>query len=85
MLEQIDLFADPPKQELSIPKNTELIEEDPQITTTILYMSKKELLRFKELAKIGIKEMFNQNYEQKGNLTDFILRLLEEKYGDKTV
>lgn len=55
--------------------------EDIEITTTILYMSRPELREFKTLAKIGIKDMFQEAFQQKGNLTDFILTLMREKYG----
>lgn len=55
--------------------------EDIEITTTILYMSRPELREFKTLAKIGIKDMFQETFQQKGNLTDFILTLMREKYG----
>lgn len=63
-----------------IPKDESPIQ-DVDITTTILYMSTKELKEFKELAKAGIKEMFGADFQQKGNLTDFILNLMREKYG----
>lgn len=57
--------------------------DETKITTTILYMSDKELKEFKHLAKKGIKEMFGQEYKQKGNLSDFLLNLLKEKYGNQ--
>lgn len=56
--------------------------ENVDITTTILYMSKEELKEFKVLAKKGIKQMFGQEFQQKGNLTDFLLTLMREKYGE---
>lgn len=67
--------------DFDIPKNQEPIE-DVEITTTILYMSKAELREFKKLAKIGVKEVFGQEFQQKGNLTDFLLYLLRKNYGD---
>lgn len=70
---------------------TELFEEefgegnqeidDTQITTTLLYFSDEELAEFKKLCKAGIKKMFGQEYQQKGNLSDFLLTLLRNNYG----
>jgi hypothetical protein len=59
----------------SAPDNTE-------ITTTILYFSKEELQQFKKLCKVGIKNEFGIEYQQKGNLSDFLLKILNEKYGN---
>ena len=59
----------------SAPDNTE-------ITTTILYFSKGELQQFKKLCKVGIKNEFGVEYQQKGNLSDFLLKILNEKYGN---
>ncbi len=70
--------------DLEIPKNTDPIEQV-DITTTILYMSKNELKEFKALAKEGIKQMFGEEFQQKGNLTDFLLNILRERYGNKTI
>lgn len=52
--------------------------QDVEITTTILYMSKQELKEFKTLAKQGIKKMYGQEFQQKGNLTDYILYLIKK-------
>ena len=41
--------------------------EDVEITTTILYFSRKELKEFKTLCKKGIRQEFGQEYQQKGN------------------
>lgn len=65
---------------LEIPKNTEPIQ-DINITTTILYMSEAELKEFKKLAKEGIKKLFGQEFQQKGNLTDYILNLMRKDNG----
>lgn len=62
-----------------IPKNNAPIE-DVDITTTILYMSTKELQEFKKLCKIGIKDKFGDSFQTKGNIADLILSLLKEKY-----
>lgn len=67
---------------LDLPKNTEP-REDVEITTTILYMSSQELKEFKKLAKEGIKRLFGAEFQQKGNLTDYILHLLREDNKEK--
>ena len=54
--------------------------EDIEITTTILYFSRLELKEFKALCKKGIKKEFGEDYQQKGNLSDLILKLLKQKY-----
>lgn len=59
----------------SAPDNTE-------ITTTILYFSKEELAQFKKLCKVGIKKEFGLEYQEKGNLSDLLLKILNEKYGN---
>lgn len=56
--------------------------EEVQITTTILYFSEPELKEFKSLAKKGIMKEFGQEFQQKGNLSDFLLKILREKYGE---
>jgi hypothetical protein len=59
----------------SPPDNTE-------ITTTILYFSKEELAQFKKLCKTGIKREYGAEFQQKGNLSDFLLLILNQKYGN---
>jgi len=54
--------------------------DDTEITTTILYFDKKELQEFKRLAKKGIKVEFQEEYQQKGNLSDFLLLVLKRLY-----
>ena len=56
--------------------------EDIEITTTILYFSRQELKEFKNLCKKGIKKEFGEEYQQKGNLSDFLLKILKQKYND---
>ena len=62
------------------------INNDPidntEITTTILYFSKEELSQFKKLCKEGIKKEFGAAYQQKGNLSDLLLKILNEKYAN---
>ncbi|MES2287297.1 MAG: hypothetical protein V4547_16515 [Bacteroidota bacterium] len=57
------------------------VEDDVNITTTLLYFSDEELTEFKTLAKAGIKKEFGQEFQQKGNLTDFLLIVLRKNYG----
>jgi hypothetical protein len=64
-------------------ENNEPIESV-DITTTILYMSREELKEFKTLCKDGIKEMFGQEFQQRGNLTDFLLTVLRERKNGTT-
>jgi hypothetical protein len=60
--------------------NSEL--DNTEITTTILYFSNEELAEFKKLCKVGIKKEFGQEYQQKGNLPDFLLTVLRKNYAD---
>jgi hypothetical protein len=55
--------------------------DNTEITTTILYFSTKELKEFKKLCKAGIKKEFGEQYMQKGNLSDFLIKILNQKYG----
>lgn len=57
--------------------------DETQITTTLLYFSDEELTEFKKLCKIGIKKMFGEQYQKKGNLSDFLLTLLKQNYGSE--
>lgn len=59
-------------------------EDDTQITTTILYFSEEELKEFKQLCKEGIKVEFKEDFQQKGNLSDFLLTVLKRHYGTET-
>jgi len=56
--------------------------DETEITTTMLYFSKQELKEFKELCKKGIKIEYNEDFQQKGNLSDFLLLILNKKYGN---
>tara|TARA_R110002124_G_scaffold306_1_gene1221 strand:- start:2137 stop:2352 length:216 start_codon:yes stop_codon:yes gene_type:complete len=56
--------------------------ENVEITTTMLYFSRQELKEFKTLCKKGIKKEFGEQYQQKGNLSDLLLKILNEKYND---
>ena len=56
--------------------------DNTEITTTILYFSKEELAQFKKLCKVVIKKEFGVEYQQKGNLSDLLLKILNEKYGN---
>tara|TARA_R100000656_G_C3931463_1_gene124911 strand:+ start:274 stop:507 length:234 start_codon:yes stop_codon:yes gene_type:complete len=52
--------------------------EDVDITTTILYFSKEELKIFKTLCKKGIKKMYGEAHQQRGNLPDYLLTLIKQ-------
>ena len=67
----MELFEDEWGVDMSPPDDTE-------ITTTILYFSKEELIKFKQLAKKGIKIEYGEQYQQRGNLSDLILMLLNK-------
>ena len=56
--------------------------DNTEITTTILYSSEQELKLFKKLCKKGIQELYKQEYQQKGNLGDFLLHTLKQSYGE---
>lgn len=58
--------------------------ENVEITTTILYFSKEESKQFKYLCKEGMKAEFGPEYQDKGNLSDLLLKLLNDKYGTST-
>lgn len=53
-----------------------------EITTTILYFSKQELSQFKKLCKAGMKKEYPATFQQ-NNLSDFLLLILNDRYGDK--
>lgn len=53
-----------------------------EITTTILYFSKEELKEFKSLCKEGMKKEFSEEYQTKGNISDFLLIILKQRYGN---
>ena len=56
--------------------------EEVEITTTMLYFSRQELKEFKQLCKKGIKQEFGEQYQQKGNLSDLLLKILKQRYDD---
>jgi len=56
--------------------------DNTEITTTILYFSTDELRKFKKLCKVGIRKEYNQDFMQRGNLSDFLLLILEREYGN---
>ena len=58
--------------------------DNTEITTTILYFSKEELKQFKYLCKEGMKVEFGAQYQEKGNLSDLLLKVLNDKYGTNT-
>jgi hypothetical protein len=56
--------------------------DNTEITTTLLYFSSEELKTFKALCKKGIKAEFCGDYQTKGNLSDLLLIILKERYGN---
>lgn len=58
--------------------------DNTEITTTLLYFSKEELKQFKQLCKEGMKVEFGDQFQEKGNLSDLLLKILNEKYGTST-
>jgi hypothetical protein len=56
--------------------------DNTEITTTMLYFSSDELKLFKKLCKKGIEYEFKDEYQSKGNLSDLLLIILNEKYGN---
>lgn len=56
--------------------------DNTEITTTLLYFSTEELKEFKALCKKGIKKEFGSEYQQKGNLSDLLLIILKDRYGN---
>lgn len=58
--------------------------DNTEITTTILYFSKEELKEFKTLCKEGMKLEFGNEFQEKGNLSDLLLKILNDKYGTNT-
>jgi len=56
--------------------------DNTRITNTMLmYGSEEEMAEFKKLCKIGIADKFGDAKIDKGNITDFLLIVLREKYG----
>ena len=58
--------------------------DNTEITTTILYFSKEELIQFKKLCKEGMKKEFGKDFQEKGNLSDLFLTILNRNYGTST-
>jgi hypothetical protein len=56
--------------------------DNTEITTTILYFSKEELKEFKSLCKEGMKKEFGEEYQTKGNISDFLLIILKQRYAN---
>jgi hypothetical protein len=49
-----------------------------------LYFSKDELKQFKHLCKEGMKIEYGPHFQDKGNLSDLLLKVLNQKYGTST-
>lgn len=57
--------------------------DDTQIKQRILYFSKEEDLEFLKLCKKGIKQEFGPSSNEKGNISDFLLKKLRQLYGEQ--
>lgn len=56
--------------------------ENIEITTTILYFSEDELKEFKKLCKKGMEIEYGRTKKNESNLSDFLLKILNDKYGN---
>lgn len=54
--------------------------DNTEITTTLLYFSKDELKEFKKYCKELMKIQFPNQYQEKGNLSDLLLKILKKEY-----
>lgn len=52
--------------------------DETEITTTMLYFSKEELKHFKSLCKKGMKFEYGEQAMEKGNLSNFLLKILQK-------
>lgn len=55
--------------------------DNTEITTLTLHISTEEVKEFKSLCKKGMKTMYPETFQQ-SNLTDFLLQLLRNNYGE---
>lgn len=55
--------------------------DDTEIVQIILYLNRPDTKEFKRLCKEGIKDFFPDNFQEKGNVSDFLLQLLRKYYG----
>lgn len=60
-------------------------KDDTEIIQVLLYYSKEESEEFKKLCKAGIKEEFGIEAATKGNVSDFILNTLKDRYGKNKI
>lgn len=67
--------------ELEYPEgNTQI--DDTTILTTLLYFSEQEMKLFKKLCKKGIRAEYGAEAATKGNISDLLIKILTERYGD---
>lgn len=52
--------------------------EEVEITTTLLYFNKEELKQFKHLCKTGMRKVYGDDAQTKGNLSDYLLLILKQ-------
>jgi hypothetical protein len=59
----------------------EQIDDRTEITQVLLYYESEEAKEFKRLCKIGIQKEFPGTFIEKGNISDFLLKVLKKYYG----
>lgn len=65
--------------DLQLPEDNSPVDNT-NITTTLLYFSEDELKEFKKLCKAGIIAEYGEERFEKGNLSDFLLLILNRLY-----
>ncbi|MGR3218503.1 MAG: hypothetical protein ACUZ8H_01615 [Candidatus Anammoxibacter sp.] len=58
--------------------------DDTQIKMTLLYYDFDDYKEFKRLSKIAISRSYGKDKFEKGNLSDILLIILKENYGQDT-
>lgn len=53
-------------------------KDNTQIVQVLLYYSEEEAKEFKRICKEGIKREFPKEYFEKGNVSDFIIKILRK-------
>ena len=57
--------------------------EEIEITTTLLYYNKDELLLFKKLCKKAMQIEYPENFREDGNISDLLLKILKKYYANR--
>ena len=58
--------------------------DNTEIVQVLLYYEKAEAKDFKQLCKAGMKIEFPNEYIEKGNISDFLLKVLKKYYGENS-